>query len=236
MQTAFNILGVPCCHSFSLYNHISDCPMWIRAFDAKFHGKGEPFSRLQWDQLLAEYGAITDVPALAFWDDLVSAYPEAKVVLMERDIERWYTSFNDAVIEVMWAKIGNFLADLDRWFVGPLRDVHSRWAEDWMGVHSKEEMRSKAKEKYREHYAQVRRLVPKERLLEYKLGSGWEPLCAFLGREVPDVDFPKVNETASMHEKMSIIARRGLKNLAKRALLWVGPVVFAVFVLKYLSR
>ncbi|KAF2195141.1 hypothetical protein K469DRAFT_722441 [Zopfia rhizophila CBS 207.26] len=34
-----------------------------------------------------------------------------------------------------------------------------------------------ARETYRNHYEMVRRKVPKERLLEYKLGSAWDPLC-----------------------------------------------------------
>ena len=113
-------------------------------------------------------------------------------------------------------------------FVGPIRDVHLRWAKDWMGVNSAEEMRTKAKENYREHYELVRRIVPMESLLEYRLGVGWEPLCEFLGKELPDVEFPRVNETASMHEKISIIARRGIRNLLTRALLWIGPVMVAV--------
>lgn len=121
--------------------------MWLRAFDAKFAGKGEPFTRTEWDQLLADYGAVTDVPALAFWEDLVAAYPEAKVVLMERDIERWYKSFDDAVAKVMWGRLGNLLADYEPGFVGPLRDVHRCWATDWMGVHSADETREAAKDR-----------------------------------------------------------------------------------------
>lgn len=202
--------------------------MWISAFDAKFSGKGKPFTRTEWDQLLADYSAVTDVPALAFSEDLISAYPEAKVVLMERDIEKWYISFDDAVIKIMWGRWGHWIASLDPWFVGPIRDVHLRWAKDWMGVNSAEEMRTKAKGKYREHYGLVRRIVPKERLLEYRLGVGWEPLCEFLGKEIPDVEFPRINETASMHEKISIIAGRGIRNLLTRALLWIGPLVLAV--------
>ena len=228
MQTAFNLLGIPCCHSFSLYNHVRDCTIWISVFDAKFSGKGKKFTHKQWDQLLADYGAVTDVPALAFSEELISAYPEAKVVLMERDIDDWYKSFDDAVIMIMWGKWGHWLASLDPWFVGPIRDVHVRWAKDWMGVSSAAEMRSKAKEKYREHYALVRRLVPRERILEYRLGSGWEPLCKFLVKEVPDAEFPRVNEAASMHEKMTIIARRGMRNFLKRALLWIGPLAVAI--------
>ena len=210
--------------------------MWISAFDAKFASKGDLFTRAQWDQLLAEYGAVTDVPALAFSEDLVAAYPEAKVVLMERNIESWYTSFDDAVVKVMWGRWGHWIASLDPWFVGPIRDVHLRWAKDWMGANSAEEMRGKAKAKYREHYELMRKIVPRERLLEYKLGSGWEPLCDFLDKEVPDVEFPKVNETASMHEKMTIIAGRGARNLLTRVLLWTGPLILAVLVAAKLNR
>lgn len=165
--------------------------------------------------------------ALAFWEDLLVAYPEAKVVLMERDVERWFRSFDDAVIKVMWGWWGNKLADLERGFVGRLRDVHIRWAKDWMRVHSEREMRAKARERYQEHYQMVRSVVPKERLLEYELGSGWRPLCEFLGRKIPDVEFPRVNETASMQEKIRIIVRRGVIRLLTKIFLWLGPFVLA---------
>ena len=29
------------------------------------------------------------------------------------------------------------------------------------------------------------------------MGDGWEPLCAFLGKEVPSVPFPRMNERKS---------------------------------------
>ncbi len=231
MQKAFNILGIPCCHSFSLFTHILDCTMWLRAFDAKFARKGKPFTRNDWDRLLADYGAVTDIPALAFWEDLVDAYPEAKAVLMERDIESWYKSFDDAVVPCMWGRFKDLIAYYERDFMGPIHDVHRRWATDWMGVHSAEEMRAAAKDRYREHYAAVRRTVPEERLLEYGLGSGWEPLCAFLGKSVQGVEFPKVNETASLHEKVAILTRRGAWKLLQRAALWLGLLLVGAFAL-----
>lgn len=95
--------------------------MWISAFDAKFSGKGKPFTRVEWDQLLADYSAVTDVPALAFSEDLISVYSEAKVVLMGRDIEKWHKSFHDAIINIMWGRWGHWIASLDPWFVGPIR-------------------------------------------------------------------------------------------------------------------
>lgn len=36
-----------------------DCAMWMQAFEAKFDGKGQPFTRQQWDQLLARYSVST---------------------------------------------------------------------------------------------------------------------------------------------------------------------------------
>lgn len=37
--------------------------------------------------------------------------------------------------------------------------------------------------------------MPKERLLEWQPTDGWEPLCAFLGKQVPSTDFPSGNIT-----------------------------------------
>ena len=42
----------------------------------------------------------------------------------------------------------------------------------------------------------VRKLVPKERLLEYRIEDGWGPLCEFLGEDVSLLEgeeFPKGN-------------------------------------------
>lgn len=39
----------------------------------------------------------------------------------------------------------------------------------------------------------IRGLVPKERLLEWYIDDGWEPLCNFLGKPVPSMEFPHAN-------------------------------------------
>jgi hypothetical protein len=41
----------------------------------------------------------------------------------------------------------------------------------------------------------VRRSVPRERLLVYESGEGWEPLCDLLGLPVPATPYPKINTT-----------------------------------------
>ena len=46
---------------------------------------------------------------------------------------------------------------------------------------------------FERHNASVRGTIPKERLLEWNAGDGWEPICERLGVEVPDEPFPKTN-------------------------------------------
>jgi len=44
------------------------------------------------------------------------------------------------------------------------------------------------------HHERVKREVPAERLLVWEVGEGWEPLCEFLGVEVPDGPLPHAND------------------------------------------
>ena len=44
-----------------------------------------------------------------------------------------------------------------------------------------------------EHCNMVRGMVPKERYLEWTAEDGWDPLCEFLGKPVPNEPFPYVN-------------------------------------------
>jgi hypothetical protein len=50
---------------------------------------------------------------------------------------------------------------------------------------------------FNEHNEAVKAKAPADRLLVWDVKQGWEPLCAFLGVEVPDEPFPHLNDTAS---------------------------------------
>ena len=62
-------------------------------------------------------------------------------------------------------------------------------------IHSHE---TKMRAKYLEHIEKVRKLVPPERLLIWNVKEGWEPLCKFLGRPVPDLPIPHENKTGDL--------------------------------------
>jgi len=77
----------------------------------------------------------------------------------------------------------------------------------FFGAATPDEIRRKARDVYVRHYERVRAKVPKEKLLEYELGSGWGPLCGFLGVQVPGEQFPWVNEAAALKDKIDQIKR-----------------------------
>ena len=78
-----------------------------------------------------------------------------------------------------------------------------------------------AKKVYISMHEEVRRIVPKDRLLEFQLKDGWRPLCEFLGKDVPDTPFPRVNESAEFGERMKLIMKLAVIRVAKRYLPFV---------------
>ncbi|KAJ5522721.1 hypothetical protein N7513_013294 [Penicillium frequentans] len=229
MCNAMEILGLPCWHSIQFMStRFPDVEMWQEAVDRKFFGAGPKFGRAEFDQLLHDFGAVSsDTPAIAFSDDLLEAYPEAKVVLVERDIDSWYNSWMNSVIKNTYDPFVTVIYHVDRFFTHPIGKIHKSTFEGWMGISNPEDARLKSKAKYREHYELVRRLTPKYQLLEYKLADGWQPLCEFLGKPVPDVPFPHVNEKAWLDEKVQLSLRRGMRRLAWKISKLLIPLVVA---------
>ncbi len=84
---------------------------------------------------------------------------------------------------------------------------------------------SGAANEYMEHYKLVRKVCPPERLLEFKLGSGWEPLCEFLGTEIPpDVPYPNVNDKDMFIGLHKMILYRAIYYAVQKVLKWTVPV------------
>ena len=171
-------------HGMDLLDNSAWSARWLSAVNAKFFSFGKPFSRADWDELLGHCAAVTDMPCAAFWSELVQAYPEAKVVLVQREEGRWAESFNEGVVESMFSPSGTFV----RKYVEPLLgsktgEMSMRILQGWLGAQTEEGIKANAKDMCRRHYAEIRPKVPAQRMLEFWLEEGWEPLCAFLDKE-----------------------------------------------------
>ncbi|KAB8237907.1 uncharacterized protein BDW43DRAFT_306607 [Aspergillus alliaceus] len=98
---------------------------------------------------------------------------------------------------------------LDRLFAHPLGKIHKTTFQGCLGISNPEDARRKSKVEYRKHYELVRRITPKDRLLEFKLSDGWEMLCEFLGKPVPGKPFPHFNVKKWLDEKARPSIARG---------------------------
>jgi hypothetical protein len=178
LRAALRTLGYdPCYHMQTALTHYPHLRFWIRA------RAGEP---VDYRRFFRRYRAAVDWPVCEFYRDLMALYPDAKVVLNVRDPGAWY----DSVRDTLWV-IDQILP---WWFPSRMRQMHDDviWNGRFQGRFLD---RSWAIEVYQKHLADVRSTVPPERLLEFDVRQGWQPLCAFLDRPVPpNVPFPRLND------------------------------------------
>ncbi|MCJ1385417.1 hypothetical protein MMC17_008540 [Xylographa soralifera] len=209
MKTALEQVGYNnVYHMTTAMKNPKDCEMWTEAFNAKFHGKGQMLGRKEWDQLLGDCDACIDVPTAAFMPELIAAYPDAKVIVSMRDPDKWYTS--------MMATVGQrsanlkilFLGFCDHFFLRRFNPMAYAMMTGMYGTDLKDA--ESVKTRYLEFHEEVRRLVPEHRRLEYHLGDGWEPLCKFLGKDVPKNEFPFINESKEYGERVKLIEKRAI--------------------------
>lgn len=214
--------------------------MWTEALQAKFEHE-KPFGRAELDNLLGKWSATTDQPVSVLSEEVLSAYPEAKVILVERDVDRWYESFCTTVIDGNNNPFIPLASMIDRAYLGQMRAQMDIIGKHYFRVQENrtryglfnnpkyfESWKANAKKVYLEHNERVKRITPKERLLLYQLDQGWEPLCEFLGKPVPDVPFPRVNETAALREKVNLYIAQSYKRTALKAAKRIIPILIAL--------
>jgi hypothetical protein len=171
------LLGGRCYHMSVIPGHPFDLGTgWNRALAGE-----SP----DWDELFAGYVAAVDWPASLFWRELSAAYPDALMLLSLRDsAEEWWHSADETILPYArmslapdWSE-GRGLLDLLERFTGT-----AQWDDPATMMAA-----------YERHNAEVWRLIPPSRLLEWRATDGWQPICGALGLPVPDLPFPWVNQ------------------------------------------
>lgn len=92
-----------------------------------------------------------------------------------------------------------------------------------------EKMRENWIKGYMRAYEEARKVVPPEQRLEYSLEQGWEPLCKFLGSEVPEKPFPMKNTTTAFETGIN----KSFKSMWIRAVKMNAPYVVAALAVAY---
>jgi len=216
MKVALHILGYnDVFHNLNTQQNLREWSIWIELARAKYEGKSATINwRKEFDGLLGHCEAVTDTPPANFGPELIATYHKAKVVIVQRDFTVWRQS-HQPLLDGMWNPIYTVLAFLDPQCVSRMKKNSMIITKGKWHATNKEEMGANLEAAYYEHYDEIRAVTPPERLLEYELGSGWEPLCKFLGKPIPNEPFPHINEKAALKEWIAITTRRSLFNAAR---------------------
>lgn len=221
---------------------IDDPDSWkviSRAADATFPVlptyTGKPFTREQWDELYGTCEAGTDMAAL-FATQLVDAYPEAKVILVVREFDKWYASY-DTMIKQLWSFSADVAINLAEPLIGYETGRGSRKAIlGFFGAKTADEIRLNARTVYDRHYKMLQETVPTEKLLVYRMGEGWEPICEFLDKPVPDTEFPWINEAEALKAKVTERINAHMREAVKVVTPWVVGAIAVGFGLRMVAK
>ena len=195
LKAALERLGfAPCHHMMEVFTHPGSEKAWHEAALARQRGEA-----WDWAALVAGYRAIVDWPGCYFWREFAAAFPEAPVLLSVRDPEKWYESAHETIYRAICAA---------RASEDPAVVERMKMADEIVfqaTFQGRFEDRAFAIGVFEEHIAEVKRVIPARRLLVYEVGAGWEPLCSFLDRPVPQDAFPHVN---ARNEFQAMLAER----------------------------
>jgi hypothetical protein len=189
LKAALEALGRgPCYHMFDVMSDPERVRRWLDI------ARG---AAPRWDEVFAGYASAVDWPVAAYWRQLATAYPDAKVVLTVRDPDRWYDSVSGTIFKQRLkprglARTGARVAaavspDLRAFLAMTRETVEQPLFDDRLA--DREHMTAA----FVEHLERVRATIPAERLLTYRVADGWPPLCEFLGVPVPEQAFPHDN-------------------------------------------
>lgn len=127
-------------------------------------------------------------------------YPDAKIILTDRDADSWYRSVKSTLFPMAQEAMRN-RDNMNEYMkrVGEMANVLILDGAQSDTDRFNDEEAIKAM--YNAHVAWVKENVPSERLYIMQLGEGWEGLCKFLDVSVPGVPYPSANNSKSFQDE-----------------------------------
>jgi len=205
MKAALEELGHrPCYHFVEVIEPRKDHNEGHRKAWVDFEKRRRP---MDWEWLFRSYSACLDLPMCLYYKDLMQVFPNAKVVLTVRDPDAWFDSFSMLARILRRMRLAALVSPKlrasctianrvnERLFGGPPIDRKTCIAV------------------FERHNQEVREFVPPDRLLVFEVTEGWDPLCEFLERPIPEIPFPRLNEGEALASRIVQSHLFGRKNV-----------------------
>ena len=174
-----------------------------------------------WDHVFEGFQASVDFPSSGYWRELAAHYPDAKIILTTRSFDSWYESASETIYPVS--------RDIPGWMtvIPKVRKIKEMtygtiWDRIFGGKFEDKEATRKA---FEQHEADVKAAFSDDRLLVFHPKEGWGPLCAFLGKPVPEGPFPNVNDRADFQTRIKMMRRMQAMPLALGGLAVIAAAI-----------
>jgi hypothetical protein len=178
----------------NVFADMSEVARWRAVLDGK----------LPASDILDGYPAMVDWPGSYYYQELMRAYPDAKVLLSVRDGMAWAGSMQRTIWALLYGDTLMHDLSMARMKVDPIWETYIEMMKEmWQrtrlldGESTTLEFMAQAMERFND---EVRHAVPAERLLAWNPKDGWKPLCEFLQVPVPDEPLPHINDTRQFIE------------------------------------
>ena len=151
---------------------------------------------------------------------MLTAYPDAKIILMSRPTSSWSKSIRRSLIPWLTWWSWKVLLPLENGFVRDCIRCGQRCVNVW--TDGKPWDRETLERKFEEHNDYVKKVVSKERLLVYRVEEGWEPLCEFLEMKVPEEPYPREAVGGQFQKQGNIFWTMALVKVTAKALVLIS--------------
>lgn len=130
---------------------------------------------LDWQWWLNKYDAFSDIPVTRFFVELDHKFPQAKFIQTVRDKDAWLESCRkhfSVPASGSWQVLRQEMYGTDRFDKNAFLDA------------------------YDYHHSRIQNYFEgRSDFMTFNVGEGdgWEKLCSFLGKDIPNSDFPRAN-------------------------------------------
>ena len=175
-------------------------------------------------EILQGFPSTLSYPFCMYYEELIKWNPDAKLILTVRDSpETWVSSAQETIFRSN-RKQNWFLWKFNKLVFDYMMASYVYWVTRIMiRVHGVDPNNPKTDlaQMYSDWNKRVIETVPEEKLLIFNVKEGWKPLCEFLGVQVPNKPFPRVNSREEWKRRVGAKVNSNIRHAVLKLILFI---------------